>query len=174
MRKTLAPSKVSGLDGSGFNSRAHDLEEAVCSGALQKLFYAFIAVAAEIHCRLNAPYRKWPWSLVRLADERMPGPQRLALARKFRRASPCCLDPFCGERLQAMVSDPVDLLPQGRLHPTVAVLSMNKVMNIEVEDSFARAARCRASSAGRQLETMMCWCKFEQRPIGQCSEALET
>ncbi len=138
-----------GLPGCGYDSRDADHQDVFTTDSLRKLFFAMVAVVGEIHCRVVGPYKKWPWPLVRLVDNRIAASQKQAIARKFFNAKECCLDSFFSQRLQQMAACPEDLLEGGSLHNVVNILSLMKVMNIEVEDNFARASQARQASAGQ-------------------------
>jgi len=138
-----------GLPGSGYDSRDPDHHYVFTTGSLHKLFFALVAVVGEVYCRLVGPYKRWPWPLVRLVDDRISASQKRAVAKKFFVAKECCLDSCFSKPLQQMTTQPEDLLEGGSLHNVVNVLSLMKVMNIEVEDNFARASRARQASAGQ-------------------------
>lgn len=52
-------------------------------------------------------------------------------------------------RLRSAVQSDDDLLPGGRFEGVIRLLSITKVLNIEIEDNFARAAAMRRAGAGR-------------------------
>lgn len=138
-----------GLRGSGFDSSI-DLQIDVDSPTLYKLHYCLVAVAAEFMFRFWIQYTQFPWVLARLADERIAIEQRSELAASFFNKSTCCLDKGCSLFLQCDMNGPDDLLPGGAHYATIDVLTIQKVMNIEVEDNFSRAARARATTQGDQ------------------------
>jgi hypothetical protein len=112
------------------------------------LHFAMTSVASEMFVRFWVQYLRYPWVLVRLVDPRLPSAERQALAEAFCQAKPCCLDRGFGSILHPRVCYAEDMLEGGALWGLIQTMSMQKVMNIEVEDNFSRAARNRATTQG--------------------------
>jgi hypothetical protein len=103
------------------------------------------------HCLLIkvVPYLCWPWRLANVIDPRLPRATRIQVARAFMSARHCCLDPGCGERLQKLVRCPEDLLEGGRFYIATKTIFINKCLNIELEDNFARSSGQRQAERGK-------------------------
>ena len=147
------------MRGSGFNS-AIDLQLDVESNALYQLHYCLVEVAAEFAYRFQFAYAQYPWILARLTDPRIEADEKTSLAKGFLQSKECCLDRGFSLRLQGAMSDYTDVLPGGKLFPIVATMTFHKIMNIEVEDNFSRAARQRATTQGasdNELLSLFVW-----------------
>lgn len=142
----------SGLPGSGYDSRYDQTRFQIQSSALYKLSFALISVASEVFAREYLPYKKWPWALAQLVDNRLSTEQKEALGQRFLESPACCKDEPFGVRLCSAMSTASDILPGHRLFPAVDLMSCHKVHNIEVEDNFARACAMRSASKGQQID----------------------
>ena len=152
----------------------------VQSGALYKLHYAMTSVASEFHCRTVAKYMAFPWVLCRLCDPRCTSEDHAAVVSALMRANNCCLDFGFSARLKRFLQegghDGTSLLMGGEHHGIIQILSAHKVMNIEVEDNFSRAARYRSTTQGQpgngpllplrlNYKWLVCWNLCVLRPI---------
>ena len=98
-------------------------------------------------------YQTLPFSLGRLADADVDVPTKRVIAQWFSNCSKCCLDTAFSAPLRAMMDDPVDILPDGRLHGIVQMSFAGKNCNIETETNFARAQKAKRATAGRSALT---------------------
>ena len=111
--------------------------------AVGLLFFCFLHVVTCLWRRLVVPYQRFPWRLVRLIDPRLDDEEKHSTAVEFLRAPTCCLDFGFSDRLRSQANTIEKLL--GRWLPVIQSISINKVVNSEIENNFARAvsaARC--------------------------------
>lgn len=118
------------------------------SNALNRLFYCIVSVASEVSTRLRLSYKKWPWPLAKLTDQRISEDDRAEIAASFFSANVCCLDTGFGVKLRSAMSAHSDILKSGHMYAAIELLSMHKVHNIQIEDNFARSTQMRAASKG--------------------------
>lgn len=134
-----------GLVGSGSNQDE--------SAALDVAFYTAILCVVELMVRGVWPYLRCPWVWARLCDPRIDIATKTSLARKLVALRECCADHGFTQRLQSGVvkhGGPELLLPGGRWHGTVKMVSLHRTINVKIEDAFARAA-CHESSRGQAM-----------------------
>ena len=118
-------------------------------GSLQKAAWSVLTVLGETFVRLVLPYLEYPWRLARLCNPALDREAKLNLVKQFRRAKEEKLDVGFSLRLRSAVNSVDDLLPGGRFEGVIRLLSITKVINVEIEDNFARAAAMRRAGAGR-------------------------
>ncbi len=112
------------------------------------LHFSLVAVASEFAVRFWIQYLKYPWVLVRLVDPRNSDESRTWLADTFLQTRPCCRDRGFSAILHDQIQRADDLMPGGSHWGLLEIMSMQKTMNIEVEDNFSRAARARTATQG--------------------------
>ena len=95
--------------------------------------------------------------LGRLVDYRLDPQEKQVIARWFYNRSRCCLDVAFSKCLRDKMQTAEDVLPNGRLYGVLQLAFTGKNTNIETENNFARAARARAATSGRNVvSTNMC------------------
>ena len=99
------------------------------------------------------PYERSPWVWARIADRRLPLADRRALVSQFVKLPFCCSDSGFTARLQSVIKSEEDLLPDGQFHSVLEIQTMHRVINVKIENNFARAAS--QSKATRGLATRM-------------------
>ena len=108
------------------------------------------------------PYLKCPWIWARLTDPRINHAAKAKLAADIATLAQCCGDFGFTIRLQSVIKSessggPAALLPGGNLHSTVDMLSVHRVINVKIEDCFARAsAQAQASRGGWKAFSYLC------------------
>ena len=94
-------------------------------------------VVGNLWRRFYVRLRGWPWKLIRYCDDSLSEAERRGVAQKFLDTPKCCLDPYVGRRLQAMVRDIADMF----LPPVVAFVKECFVRSLasttHVENAFA-------------------------------------
>lgn len=83
-----------------------------------------------------------------MVDNRLREDERKQEAHAFLTADAAELDEGFSRRFRQIVTAAHEILPNGHMHCVVDGVSATKVMNIEVEDAFARAAAMRRCGAG--------------------------
>lgn len=117
--------------------------------SIQKAAFAVLLVLAETWARLVLPYRQYPWRLVGLVDPRLSLQQKEQICKDFLSSAVSQLDLGFSQRLRSVVTTSRDLLEEGNLRDLIHLLSFGKIVNVEIEDNFARAAAMRRAGAGR-------------------------
>ena len=119
------------------------------SDVLYMLHFSLVAVVSEFAFRFWIQYLKYPWVLIRLVDPRNSQEARTWLADAFlQQTRPCCRDRGFSALLHEQVQKAEDLMQGGSHWDLLELMSVQKIMNIEVEDNFSRAARTRTATQG--------------------------
>jgi hypothetical protein len=97
------------------------------------------------------PYQSHPFKLCQLIDSSVPRATQVEIATAIFSLPPCCLDPGMSRRIVSMVPQPSvdDLLEGGALFKPLTMSFILKVVNVQVEDVFARASSMRQTSRGK-------------------------
>ena len=108
-------------------------------------FYCSVLCTLELLSRGVWTYLTCPWVWARLVDPRIKeSVKRSLIAQLLKiRSRECCGDRgFTIRFLSALGEnlDPSDLLPGGRWFSTVEMVSAHRVINVKIEDNFARAS----------------------------------
>jgi hypothetical protein len=105
-------------------------------GAIRQMV---ISIAAQVYWRFEVNFGSYPYPLLRLCDRSASYDDRLAVAKAFFEASPCCLDPHFSRKVrllfpsaEAMIADDefVECLRAWAYH--------SKICNMHVERIFAQ------------------------------------
>ena len=131
---------ISGLPGSGLNVSNGEGLDAV---GVRIFFFSICLVMTHIWRRLHVSYCQWPWRLAACVDERLAQSERDAVSSSFFKARMCCLDKGCSAPLQAVLRSESSLA--GEFSDVPRVISVQKIVNSEIENNFARvlsASRC--------------------------------
>jgi hypothetical protein len=95
------------------------------------------------------PYTTWPWKIAALVDSRLGATEHERIATAFTKAPSCDLDYAFSQRLQSVTTAPADLQRHGKHFGVVDTMSLQKVVNVQCEDNFARAAAMRGVMRGK-------------------------
>jgi hypothetical protein len=114
------------------------------------IFYCIIDQVGNVMRRLVQPYLGFPWCLAALCDPRLERLEHDAIRQRFLESEECpgCQDKGFTARLRKGFATPAILL-KTEFRNLMMHLSYQKVINVEVEDNFARAASMRAVARGR-------------------------
>jgi hypothetical protein len=132
------------LDGSGWGLSAQEEQQAEADCAYL-YFYIILQISTRVWRRQRVLYTGYPWKLTRLADTRLEEADVREIVGDFLAASQCCLDEGFGLRLRNMFSDVNDC---SGLREICDLLSVQKPLNAEIEDNFARHHSCSKAARG--------------------------
>ena len=116
---------------------------------LQKGAFSVLHVLLETFIRLVLPYQEFPWRLVGLVDPRLSSQDKQTIVADFMALPLESLDFGFSQRLRSALTSGEELMEGGSFHELILLLSSGKVINVEIEDNFARAAAMRRAGAGR-------------------------
>lgn len=116
---------------------------------LQKAGFSVLHVLLETFIRLVLPYQEFPWRLVGLVDPRLSFEEKCTIAADFMAFPLESLDFGFSQRLRSALTSGEELMENGSFHELILLLSTGKIINVEIEDNFARAAAMRRAGAGR-------------------------
>ena len=106
------------------------------------------------------PYSSCPWIWARIGDPRIPLASRFALLNVLLKLKRCCSDSGFTERLQSINAGPEQFMPSEPYHMVIDALTIHRVINVKIENNFARAVSQAKASRGRTLS-------YGSRPLSQ-------
>lgn len=130
------------MAGSGWDSVDEDPAEDQDAPCFYLHLFVLLQIATKLWRRQHVFYCMYPWRLSQLVDDRLSDEEKNTIAQQFFDAHQCCLDEGCSLRVQSLATRERDL-------PRIAeIISMQKPINAEIEDNFARHQSAARTSRG--------------------------
>ena len=117
-------------------------------------FFSICLVMTHLWRRLHVTYCQWPWLLAACVDERLGETERNEVSSRFFNARKCCLDTGCSGPLQSALRSESSLA--AKFHDVPQVISIQKVVNSQIENNFARALSTSRCARGSLTASLQC------------------
>ena len=144
------------LDSSSFGLALAGLPGEVPQHIVEQLFWSLVITIGQIYRRLVRPYRKPPYCLARICDDRLANEFKQQLAQWVVRLPDCCCCSAFMKPLKDALTCPDDLVfGNGRKMLEAAFTGTNT--NVQVENCFARATSMQRDTRSVQSNTSSFW-----------------